>query len=213
VGSAYNASLAATGGTPPYAWSISTGAPPAGLSLNGSSGAISGSHTGPPGTTSFTATVADRSTSPQSTPQPMSIAVSPPLPTNCTTYSSPATGSHQVCGAILAKYQSLGGPAGFLGNPTTDETGTPDGVGRFNHFSSTDNRSNIDGSIYWTAGTGAGSVHGAIRAKWASLGWERSCLGDPLSDEFAISGGRQSNFQRGVISYSFASARATASCG
>ena len=35
--------------------------------------------------------------------------------TNCTTYSSPSTGSHQVCGAILAKYQALGGPSSFLG--------------------------------------------------------------------------------------------------
>src|SRR5207302_340115 len=139
------------------------------------SGAISGSPTGPPGTARFTATVTDHSTSPQSTSQLMSVAVSPPLPTNCTTYSSLATGSHQVCGAILAKYQSLGGPAGFLGYPTTDETGTPDGIGRFNHFAN-------GGSIYWTPNIGAWSIHGAIRAKWASLGWERSCLGYPVSD-------------------------------
>jgi hypothetical protein len=330
VGSPYSALLAATGGTPPYTWSISAGALPAGLNLNPASGAISGSPTGPPGTASFTATATDHSTSPQSTAQPMSVAVSPPLPTSCTTFSSSASGSHQVCGAILAKYQSLGGPTGFLGLPTTDETGTPDGIGRFNHFAnggsiywtpttgawsihgairvkwaslgwersflgypvtdetgapggtgrfnhfssshdpgdvdgsiywtpavgtwsihgairskylvlggpasilgypvtdetgtpdgigrfnhftSTDSPSNTDGSIYWTAGTGAWSVHGAIRSKWASLGWERSCLGYPLSDEFAISGGRQSNFQHGVITYSFGSGQATYGCG
>jgi uncharacterized protein with LGFP repeats len=96
--------------------------------------------------------------------------------TNCTTYSSPATGSHQVCGAIRAKYQALGGPSSMLGYPTTDELPTPDLVGRFNHFAN-------DGSIYWTPSTGAWSVHGAIRAKWASLGWERSFLGYPVSDE------------------------------
>ena len=44
---------------------------------------------------------------------------------------------------------------GFLHYPVTDETGTPDGVGRFNHFEG--------GSIYWTPGTGAKEVHGAIR--------------------------------------------------
>jgi hypothetical protein len=77
---------------------------------------------------------------------------------------------------------ALGGPASFLGYPTTDETGTPDGVGRFNHFFNS-------GSIYWTPATNAWSIHGAIRAKWASMGWERSCLGYPVSDEFAISGG------------------------
>jgi uncharacterized protein with LGFP repeats len=78
-------------------------------------------------------------------------------------------------------------------------------VGRFNHFSN-------DGSIYWTPSTGAWSVHGAIRAKWAALGWEGSCLGYPVSDEFGIGGGRQSNFQRGVITFSFTSGQATSSC-
>jgi hypothetical protein len=108
---------------------------------------------------------------------------SPPPPPNCTTYTSPNTGSHQVCGAIRDKYLALGGPSGFLGYPTTDELPTPDGIGRFNHFSSTDNAGNVDGSVYWTPATGAWSIHGAIRAKWSSLGWERSFLGYPITDE------------------------------
>jgi len=41
-GLAYNQQLAAAGGKPPYAWSIATGALPAGLVLNAPSGAISG---------------------------------------------------------------------------------------------------------------------------------------------------------------------------
>src|SRR5207302_1070502 len=94
---------------------------------------------------------------------------------NCQTFSSPATGSHQVCGAILAKYLSLGGPF-FPGYPVTDETPTPDGIGRFTHFSN-------DLSIYWTPTTGAWSIHGTVRAKWASMGWERSVLGYPTADE------------------------------
>src|SRR5436853_722022 len=70
-----------------------------------------------------------------------SAAVPSAFASNCTTYTSPGTGGHQVCGAIRAKYVALGGPGGFLGYPTTDETPTPDGVGRFNHFAN-------DGSIY-----------------------------------------------------------------
>ncbi len=97
-------------------------------------------------------------------------------PAGCQLYSSPWTGSHWVCGAILAKYQSLGGPYGFLGFPVTDELPTPDGIGRFNHFAN-------NGSIYWTPSTGAWSIHGAIREKWASLGWETSFLGYPVTDE------------------------------
>jgi uncharacterized protein with LGFP repeats len=38
-----------------------------------------------------------------------------------------------------------------------------------------------------------------IKARWSALGWERSYLGYPTSDEFAISGGRRSNFQNGYI--------------
>lgn len=113
---------------------------------------------------------------------------------SCQTYSSPSTGSHSVCGAILHKYQALGGPSSFLGYPTTDETGTPDGLGRFNDFSN-------GGSIYWTPETGAWSVHGAIQWKWGSLGWERSALGYPVSDEQASADGRVSTFQGGRLDW------------
>ncbi len=54
----YSATLQATGGTTPYSWSVSSGAPPAGLSLNASTGAISGTPT-QSGTFSFTAQVTD----------------------------------------------------------------------------------------------------------------------------------------------------------
>ncbi|WP_324644742.1 polysaccharide deacetylase family protein [Pseudarthrobacter sp. LT1] len=114
-------------------------------------------------------------------------------------YWSPATGAHEVHGSIRGHYLELGGPAGFLGFPLTDETGTPDGVGRFNHFAG--------GSIYWSPATGAHEVHGAIRAQWAALGWEHSRLGYPTSDEYGITGGRRSDFQHGSILWHEASSR------
>src|SRR6266566_1395518 len=56
---AYSAALAASGGTTPYSWSISSGGSlPAGLALNLSTGAISGTPT-QSGTFSFTVQVAD----------------------------------------------------------------------------------------------------------------------------------------------------------
>ncbi len=58
VGTAYSQSLAASGGVPPYDWSITGGALPAGLSLS-AAGAISGTPTAA-GTSSFTARVTDR---------------------------------------------------------------------------------------------------------------------------------------------------------
>jgi uncharacterized protein with LGFP repeats len=76
----------------------------------------------------------------------------------------------------------------------TSETPTPDGVGRFNHFSK-------GGSIYWTPSTGAHGVWGGIRQRWQALGWERSYLGYPRSSEYDIPGGRRSDFQRGYVTW------------
>jgi hypothetical protein len=91
-------------------------------------------------------------------------------------YWHPSTGAREVHGAIRAKYLELGAEASFLGYPRTDETATPDGIGRFNHFQA--------GSIYWTARTSAHEVHGLIRELWAQQGWERNPqLGYPISDE------------------------------
>jgi uncharacterized protein with LGFP repeats len=108
-------------------------------------------------------------------------------------YWSAATGAHEVHGDIRVKWAKLGGVRGFLGFPATDETGTPDGRGRYNHFQG--------GSIYWTLETRAYEVHGAIRDKWASMGWERSRLRYPISDELVEAGGigRYSQFQGGSI--------------
>jgi uncharacterized protein with LGFP repeats len=108
-------------------------------------------------------------------------------------YWTPQTQAHEVHGEIRLKWARLGGGRSFLGYPTTDELGTPNGRGRFNHFER--------GSIYWTPRTGAHEVHGAIREKWASLGWERSRLGFPTSDEKSVPNGhgRVSEFEGGVI--------------
>ena len=58
AGASYAATLAATGGTPPYTWSITGGALPSGFSLSASTGTIAGTAT-LPGSFSFTAQVQD----------------------------------------------------------------------------------------------------------------------------------------------------------
>jgi LGFP repeat-containing protein len=55
------------------------------------------------------------------------------------------------------------------------------------------------GSIYWTPQTGAREAHGAIRELWASMGFERSKLRYPVSDEMNMPGGRLSRFEGGEI--------------
>ena len=73
VGVPYTANLTATGGVPPYIWSVSTGTLPAGLSLNAGTGAITGTPTSPT-SASFGVTVTD--TQPVHTAATLSIVVS-----------------------------------------------------------------------------------------------------------------------------------------
>jgi Putative Ig domain len=73
-GTSYSNALQASGGTSPYAWSISAGSLPAGLSLNQATGLISGTPTAN-GTSSFTATVTDGGSPAQTKSVPLSIAV------------------------------------------------------------------------------------------------------------------------------------------
>lgn len=61
IGNAYSQTLQATGGTPPYTWSITAGTLPAGLTLTLSTGDISGTPTAT-GTSSFTVRVTDSTT-------------------------------------------------------------------------------------------------------------------------------------------------------
>ncbi len=58
VGTAYSQILAASGGTPPYTWTITVGALPAGLHLNQATGVISGTPT-TKGTSNFTVKATD----------------------------------------------------------------------------------------------------------------------------------------------------------
>jgi hypothetical protein len=75
AGSPYAATLAASGGVAPYKWSVSSGVLPTGLSLNSSTGAISGTATAA-GNFNFTAAVADSSSSQQSSTRSFGISVS-----------------------------------------------------------------------------------------------------------------------------------------
>jgi lysophospholipase L1-like esterase len=117
-------------------------------------------------------------------------------------YWSPASGAFEVHGAILAHYLALGGPAGMLGFPMTDEQPTAGAGGRFNSFRG--------GVIDWSPGTGAFEVQGAILSRYLSLGGTASFLGFPISDEFQVGpAGRQSNFQHGYIIFSFTNGAVT----
>jgi len=71
---AYSATLAATGGTPPYSWAIISGSLPPGLTLNSSTGVISGTPTGA-GTYSFTVQVTDATSATATASLSITVAV------------------------------------------------------------------------------------------------------------------------------------------
>jgi Putative Ig domain len=74
VGTSYSATLHASGGTGPFSWSIAAGSLPAGLSLNSSTGVISGPPTAS-GTSTFTVQVTDSAPAPVSATHQFSIIV------------------------------------------------------------------------------------------------------------------------------------------
>src|SRR6266571_1934460 len=102
MGTAYQATLSASGGTIPYSWSLASGSLPGGLSLNSASGAISGTPSAS-GTSSFTVQVTDSAS--KAAQQPLSIAISASSPV-ITTSSLPAG---QMGAAYQATLSASGG--------------------------------------------------------------------------------------------------------
>jgi len=62
---------------------------------------------------------------------------------------------------------------------------------------------------YWSPATGAQEVHGAILGRWLSTGAETGSLGYPVTDEYAVPGGRRSDFQRGSLVWDAANGNVT----
>lgn len=78
IGAAYSQTVAATGGSGGRTFSISAGTLPAGLSLS-VAGAVTGTPTGPAGTSSFTVQVTDSVSTPATDTQALSIDIVEPL--------------------------------------------------------------------------------------------------------------------------------------
>jgi len=90
----------------------------------------------------------------------------------------PSIGTRELHGDILTRYLQLGGSR--FGYPFTDETGTPDGRARFNHFR--EFPSGAEKSIYWTPQNKAHELVGVIRQSW--IGYRGKVqLGYPTSGE------------------------------
>jgi subtilisin family serine protease len=134
----YSHTLQATGGIPPYTWSV-TGALPDGLNLNASTGEISGTPT-TPGTSTFDVEVSDDDSPAKSETKTLSITVGTAV--EITTTSLPDGTAEQSYSQTLA---AIGGetpytfsladgalPAGLTLNATTGViSGTPNAPGTY----------------------------------------------------------------------------------
>src|SRR5215217_381731 len=112
-------------------------------------------------------------------------------------FFTPATGAHIATGAILEKYESLGGPADSdLGFPAIDEGPGRAADSRNSTFSAADKP-----VIFWTPATGARVVRGAINAAWDKLGGSDGRLGVPAEDEMYRGAVVSQKFTGGEIAY------------
>lgn len=108
---------------------------------------------------------------------------------------SAGTGAHGVVGEIRRTWHAAGWATGGLGLPTTSERAGPSSS-RQNRFQ--------NGDVHWSPTTGAHVVFGGICQYWWSLGGPSSWLGLPISGEYAVPGGRRSDFVGGSITYVYA---------
>ena len=142
VGVPYAASLTATGGTGPYTWSLASGSLPNGLGL-APNGAITGTPTGPPGSSAFTVTVTDASSPMQSTSKALTIVIDTPPTIAGPTSATFVTGTPASVG-----FTSTGSPT-----PTLSATGSlPTGVTFTNNGDGT-------GTLGGTAAAGSQGIY------------------------------------------------------
>ena len=87
---------------------------------------------------------------------------------------------HQVCGAILQRYNQMGGLLSILLDPIGRQIQNPDGVGFHQQFR--------NGFIFWHPDTGAHAITARNAEVFARNGWSAGWMGYPLGGEVPVSG-------------------------
>ncbi|MBY0687188.1 LGFP repeat-containing protein [Microbacterium marinilacus] len=100
--------------------------------------------------------------------------------------------------AISKAYAALGSAKGKLGEPISAESCGLTGGGCYRHYE--------NGSIHWTANTGARATWGSIGTHWRAVGGSKGTLRYPSSNEVCglAGGGCYQTFQGGSIHWSSA---------
>jgi Putative Ig domain len=146
----YSDQLAATGGTKPYQWSISTGSLPTGLTLHPATGMITGKPT-VTGTDDFTVTVTDSESTPVAASAPESITVTAPT-LQVTTVGLPVAYTASAYKASLAATGGIGPytwlldggslPEGLTLHTNGTIAGTPKAAGAFSFIAEVEDSDN-----------------------------------------------------------------------
>ena len=167
VGIPYNQTVSASGGTPPYTYTVSSGALPAGLSLNSATGAITGTPTAV-GTSSFTISATDGNGCPGSQAYILVVAA----PTCPAVTLSPPTLPAALVGVLYNQTVSASGgappyaytvsngalPPGLSLNAATGAiTGTPTVAGSFSFAITATDANGCPGVLGYTM-TSAGAA-------------------------------------------------------
>ncbi|MGY1804691.1 LGFP repeat-containing protein [Blastococcus sp. SYSU D00922] len=100
-------------------------------------------------------------------------------------------GNRRVSGAIGMLWRHLGAGTGSLGYPLSDTSCALAPAGCNQVFQ--------DGSIYWSAATGAYSVSGPIATAWAAAGAQASYYGYPVTEPSCTDDGCSQYFQGGLL--------------
>ena len=111
-----------------------------------------------------------------------------------TVYWSSKTGAHLNKGGIRNGYKRAGYTKGFLGYPSSDEK-------TFKYRKSAYYQNFQNGMIAWSSATKGQPMRGEMLKKWKALGWERSKLGLPKTDQFSSAGKIRQNFEHGYMTY------------
>ena len=114
-------------------------------------------------------------------------------------YTSSASGTADVYGVFYRYYEALAANVSRLGLPTASRRAAAVPGSQVQTFQL--------GNLYWLSSTGAEEVNGAIFTTYQDLGAERSRLKMPVRGDYAISGGRATEFQGGRITYDSATKR------
>lgn len=104
-------------------------------------------------------------------------------------FFSPATGARAIYGPVLQRYQALGGPAGPLGFPVSDERDAGNGVAHVADFDKPGGA-----AIYWSPQWGAVVVDGPVLAAYRDSGGAIGPFSYPSADTATVNGVQTGTF-------------------